>query len=70
MKQLQPSGFNDFAGIKASILNLFKENQFLTTEQIQAELDLPKNDVLEALKRLELSNQVRYSRGKWQTTER
>lgn len=70
MKQLQPSGFNDFAGIQAEILNLFKENDFLTTEQIQTALTLPKKDVLEALKRLELSSQVRYSRGEWQRTER
>jgi hypothetical protein len=67
---MQVSGFDDFAGKQREILSFLDENEAVTLEQMESELGYPKKDIREVLKRLELSEQVRYSGGRWEAIER
>lgn len=66
---MQVSGFDDFAGKQREILSFLDENEAATLEQMESELGYPKKDIREVLKRLELSEKVRYSEGRWEAIE-
>jgi predicted transcriptional regulator len=67
---MQVSGFDDFAGKQRDILSFLDENETATLEQMESALGYSQKDIRETLKRLELSEQVRYSEGKWEAIER
>lgn len=70
MTPMQVSGFDDFAGKQRDILSFLDENETATLEQMESALGYSQKDIRETLKRLELSEQVRYSEGKWEAIER
>lgn len=51
------------------VRSLLESNDYLTLDQIESQLRLPRKRTLEALKSLEKDGQVSYSKGKWQAIE-
>lgn len=70
MNQTQPSGFEGIAEKQRQILSFLSENDLATADEMVTELGHSRKDILSALKRLEMSSQVRYSQGKWSAIER